>query len=290
AGQQEDITEADATATFNSTDAGREVQDMSTGSDCDTEIQPASAKLLNQQLLELADRYEIQIKRIKCLCKLEKFKIVILCDDSGSMQEPVDGGKTTRWDELRDIVKMVIKIGCIFEPNGVDVYFLNRPNKYTIKHPNEAEQLFDVPPSGFTPLVRSLRQIFQLPEAQKNSSKKLLIFIATDGYPTDDEGTSNFEEFENVMRNERQSETTHVSFLICTDEPESVDYLAHFDRTMKNVDVTDDFKTEKATICRHQGANFKFSKGDYIVKALVGAIDQEIDELNEPKPENQNRS
>ncbi|CAF2904807.1 unnamed protein product [Rotaria sp. Silwood2] len=198
------------------------------------------------------------------------------------MMDTVDGTSKTRWDERREIVKIIIAIGCIFDTNGVDVHFLNRRDNHTIKDQTQADQLFTVYPRGYTPLVSALKRIFQLSVAQGKSDKKLLLFIATDGCPTDEEGVPNSVEFEDIMRNKRQWKYTYVSFLLCTDDPECVDYLSRFDRTMMNVDVTDDFKTEREKIRRYQGANFSFSKGDYIVKALVGAIDKEIDIINEP--------
>ncbi|CAF3922942.1 unnamed protein product, partial [Rotaria sp. Silwood1] len=76
-----------------------------------------------------------------------------------------------------------------------------------------------------------------------------------------------------LMNEERRIETTHVMFLICTDDPTCVDYLNEWKRIMKNVDVTDDYKTEREKIQKSHGLNMPFSIGDYIVKALVGAID-----------------
>ena len=51
---------------------------------------------------------------------------------------------------------------------------------------------------------------------------------------------------------------------------------------MKNVDVTDDFNTERNEVRKYHGANYPFSIGDYVVKAVVGAIDPKMDTLNEP--------
>jgi hypothetical protein len=42
---------------------------------------------------------------------------------------------------------------------------------------------------------------------------------------------------------------------------------------MHNLDVIDDYRSERAEIQRVRGANFPFSFGDYIVKALLGSID-----------------
>lgn len=74
------------------------------------------------------------------------------------------------------------------------------------------------------------------------------------------------------MRNER-TPTTHVTFLACTDEPEALDYLNNWDKTMDNVDVVDDYRSELAQIREKRGPNVKFSFGDYLIKALIGSID-----------------
>ena len=42
---------------------------------------------------------------------------------------------------------------------------------------------------------------------------------------------------------------------------------------MPNLDVMDDYRSERAEIQRTRGANFPFSFGDYIVKSLLGSID-----------------
>jgi hypothetical protein len=83
------------------------------------------------------------------------------------------------------------------------------------------------------------------------------------------------------MREKRRMETTYVSFLLCTDDQACVASFNEWDRTMLNVDVTDDFDTEREKIRRCRGRDYPFSRGDYVVKALVGAIDPEIDALDE---------
>ena len=214
---------------------------------------------------------------------LQDFEIVIVCDDSGSMLTKVDGTQRTRWDELCEIVKIVLKIGVMFDSNGVDIYFLNRDPFTNVKDPHTVDQVFQILPRGYTPLVPVLNQVFTSKLAARGRDKKLLVFVATDGRPTDKDGNVNIGELEQIMRYTRQVETTYVSFLLCTDEPSCVDYLNEWDQTMPNVDVTDDFHTEREKVLRYaKNPNQRFSRGDYVVKALVGAIDPEIDALGEP--------
>lgn len=230
----------------------------------------------------IAREYEIRPDMLDRLRVLRDFEIVIVCDDSGSMKTTVDGTQRTRWDELCHIVKIILKIAVIFDTNGVDIYFLNEERSFNVKNPAEVEHLFSKRPGGFTPLVSVLSRIFQLPPSLRGHDKKLLVFVATDGMPTDDKGNENIPELDNLMRQTRRAETTFVSFLICTDDPIYVNYLNGWDRTMKNVDVTDDFNTERNEVRKYHGANYPFSIGDYVVKAVLGAIDFKMDALNEP--------
>ena len=48
----------------------------------------------------------------------------------------------------------------------------------------------------------------------------------------------------------------------------SVSYLSNWDKSMPNLDVIDDYQSERGEIQRVRGANFPFSFGDYIVKSL----------------------
>ena len=66
---------------------------------------------------------------------------------------------------------------------------------------------------------------------------------------------------------------------------DAMSYLNNWDRTIPRLDVVDDFRNERAQIVRAQGQHFRFSFGDYIVKSLVGSIDQQLDKLDE-KPNN----
>jgi hypothetical protein len=59
-----------------------------------------------------------------------------------------------------------------------------------------------------------------------------------------------------------------------------VAYLNDVDRDVPNVDVSDDFSSEKKEILRAQGSNFHFTYGDYVVKALLGSVDPYFDQLD----------
>ncbi|CAF1463288.1 unnamed protein product, partial [Didymodactylos carnosus] len=136
-------------------------------------------------------------------------------------------------------------------------------------------------PQGMTPIAPALRNILRTKGSQAHAGKKLLIFIATDGAPTNDQGQVDIQSLEYVIRKERNPQTTYISFLACTDDNDSVAYLSTWDKQMQNVDVIDDYQTEKQEVQRQRGYQFPFSYGDYIVKALLGAIDPYFDALDE---------
>jgi len=233
-----------------------------------------------QKLNQLIQRYEISPVFAAKLRVLQNCEIVLLCDDSGSMNTPLANTSQIRWDELRQLASIVVDISVLFDSNGIDINFLNRRPLMNITDANQLNEVFQQRPAGLTPLVNALRGILRA-KGQQPPGKKLLIFIATDGAPTDDNGNVNIQQLEQVLRYERNAQTTFVTFLACTDDNQSVEYLANWDKQMQSVDVIDDYRTEKAEIQRTRGGNFPFSYGDYIVKALVGTIDPTMDVMDE---------
>lgn len=119
-----------------------------------------------------------------------------------------------------------------------------------------------------------LSKIFDSKYARPNGDKKLLVLIATDGEPTDADGNPNINELEHLMDKKRLLDITYVSFLLCSDDLESVAYLHDWDKRMKHVDVVDDYCTERQNIRRCQNRNdYPFPFGDYTVKVLLGSVE-----------------
>ncbi|CAF2080035.1 unnamed protein product [Rotaria magnacalcarata] len=143
---------------------------------------------IDDRLREITLKYEIRQELGEHLRGLEDYEIIVVCDDSGSMKTTVDGTNRTRWDELCEIVKIILEIGVVFDSSGVDLFFLNRRSFSNVKDPEQVNQIFSNQPRGYTPLVSALQNIFQLPATRRGYDKKVLIFIGTDGAPTADNG------------------------------------------------------------------------------------------------------
>ena len=65
-----------------------------------------------------------------------------------------------------------------------------------------------------------------------------------------------------------------------------MEYLNNWDRQIKNLDVVDDYESEKKEIYskkRSKKDRVAFSYGDYIVKIILGSFVREIDEIDEEK-------
>ncbi|CAF3328109.1 unnamed protein product [Rotaria sp. Silwood2] len=161
----------------------------------------------NNRLQAIAQQYEISDTLVQRLNILQQFEVVILCDDSNSMNTPVNGTAGTCWNELHAIVKIVVDISTVFDSNGVDVHFLNWPPKLNVTDSQQIVESFAQRPQGLTTLTPTLRRIFQTGASKPNNSKRLLlvVFVATNGAPTDNHGNVDIQSLENLMRNERQA-------------------------------------------------------------------------------------
>lgn len=87
---------------------------------------------------------------------------------------------------------------------------MNRTTLHGVTHLDKIEEMFNESPSGYTPLVPILNEVFQLRAARPGRDEKLLVFIATDGAHTDDYDDLVISELEDLMKNKINSQTTLV--------------------------------------------------------------------------------
>jgi len=226
---------------------------------------------------------------------LEGFEIVLILDDSSSMRTPViDHNQEnispfdrlpTRWDELKQVVSIIVDLAATLDPDGVDIYFLNRPPLLHVTDSSQLNETFSRSPQGPTPISPVLSYVLNLRRSQVHD-RKLLILIATDGVPTDANGQDDLPGLEKVLRYERYPsiERIFVTFIACTNDLQTVAYLNNFfDKKIPYIDVLDDYRSERAEVLAVQGKNFPFSYGDYVAKLLMGSVDQWFDKLDEKK-------
>lgn len=241
------------------------------------------------KLQKILDVFEITIAEANDLVVLSDYEIVIIADDSGSMSLSSGGPRTlgvpsaTRWDELRQTCQLMVDLGNCFDASGLDVYFLNRPamkNVTSSKEPRFVEA-FDKPPAGTTPLTECLGNVAKDLAAQGNE-KPVLLFILTDGEPNG--GVAMFvNTVQGIVTKRTCSRTIKLQIMACTDEEDAVGWLGELDVKFKEVDVTDDYASEKAEVLR-AGRTPKFTRGDWLIKAMLGPISAKFDAWDEKAP------
>ena len=190
---------------------------------------------------------------------------------------PIDSGHKTRWGELKEVVKICIKIATIFDTDGIDIHFLNRNCLKNVKSYEEAKHYLNIIPCGRTPLTKCTRDLLDI---HRDNPKEVLLVIATDGVPTDNYGYPNLENFKQVIRNKNHNKF-YVSFLACSDQELDIGYLNTLDVEIPNVDVLDDYISERKEVLDAQGSDFHYTFGDHVARLLLGPLFPEIDALDE---------
>jgi len=219
---------------------------------------------------QLVKQHELKPETAKQLYTvLTSCEIVLLCDDSGSMQstivEPISQKSTTRWMELKRLAAVVIEYVTAVVPEGLDLYFLNRGIVKGVKSVSGLQDVFSEPPTGGTPLNGCLQKIYA-DKAYVSGDRQLLIVVVTDGVPSD--GTK--EQLHQTIR--AKSGNTHISFAECTDRPEDMEWLDEIDKSIPKFDNTDDYREELDKVRRLKGATFKFDFNDYVIKILLATF------------------
>ena len=76
-------------------------------------------------------------------------------------------------------------------------------------------------------------------------------------------GKSDIKGFKSSLQ--AKSKSVFVNIITCTDDEDSVSYLNRWDRELKNLDVIDDYNSERKEIRKKNGSKYRFSYGDYVV-------------------------
>ncbi|CAF0971105.1 unnamed protein product [Rotaria sordida] len=243
---------------------------------------------------DIIHKYNINYDFAFRLRALEGFEIVMIIDDSSSMRTPIINYDheyissfnqlPTRWDELKHIVSIIVDLAATLDPDGIDIYFLNRQPLLHVIDSSQLHETFSHLPTGPTPMTHVLNYVLNLKRSHVND-RKLLILIATDGLPTDDNGQNDLNSLEKVLLYERYPsiDRMYVTFIACTNDVQIMASLNNFDKNIPYVDVLDDYQSERIEILNVQGKHFPFSYGDYVVKILLGSIDSWFDYLDEKK-------
>lgn len=233
---------------------------------------------------EICETFKYKLKQ------LEKFEIIIVIDDSGSMTypagsvniqnkgNPYSNSIPSRWDEAKRTSSVIIDIASVMDNNGVDIHFLNRTSLFGITSSDQLELTFSIKPSGFTPIVPVLKKIYSKPIKRGKNSR--LVILITDGQPTGDDGKVDIISFKNCLLSDRLP-TDYVNIIACTNDDNVMSYLNNWDDEIPRLDVIDNYGSEYKEVIRAQGKNFQFSYGDYVVKSMLGSVDTWFDHLDE---------
>lgn len=235
------------------------------------------------RLGKLAVQYELSGGAVCKLRMLEEYDIVIIADDSGSMTQrahPVPKNDPlamvpSRWNELCQRVMDILQFSTALDKDGIDIYFLNRGVARNITTPEDAKRLFETPPGGSTPLLDTYRLVLR-DKSTSNKETKTLILIATDGEPNRKEAFIRF------IEGRDSPHLWPTSFMACTDDEEEIEWLNQLKKAAY-IDVLDDYKSEKKEVLAAQNDLIRFTKGDYIVKHLLGAIDPTYGNLDKKR-------
>jgi hypothetical protein len=235
---------------------------------------------------EILNRYDITGIYAQHLNRLLGFKLVIICDDSTSMREKLGNGKT-KWDELRQCVEIILDVASAYNVES-DVLFLNRPGFRNVKQIGQLSEQFACEPYGQTPLTKSFNIALENNKSEL-TERKLLVIVLTDGTPTSNTNSDPkmaIKEFKSALEARSPIDRIFVTLVACTDDEYALRYLNNWDREIRNLDVVDDYESERKEIYAKKDSkkrNVAFTYGDYIAKILLGSFVKEIDCADEKK-------
>ena len=186
------------------------------GAECAPSAPPLEPPAVNAgayrmaKLTALATSLHLSNAMVNHMRTIEGFKVVLVADDSGSMNQrlpdefqgdDVYAPDQSRWAALKRYLRVYVQLATALAPAGCDVYFLNRPGLLGVTSEDQLEPaLVAAPRSGApTPLARTMHRVFS-DNAAIMAETKLLVIVCTDGLPTGDSAQVDREGFAACLR------------------------------------------------------------------------------------------
>ncbi|KAK7455840.1 hypothetical protein VKT23_010876 [Stygiomarasmius scandens] len=239
---------------------------------------------VNDSQIKFSKEYEILVQPSAFLYSFASFPmpaptrkmdVVLLVDDSDSMADSL-------WSQARDALAAVAEASPQHDTDGVDLYFLNNTQIYqkNIKTQDEVVQLFNkVIPDGATPIGKRLQQLLDeyIPQVEQQLSnlKPVNIIVITDGEPTDNVESVIVNASRQLSQAAVPERMLGIQFVQIGNDSDATKFLQHLDNQLKREhQITDMVDTTP------YDSSKPFEK-DTLVKILWGAIDKEVDVINE---------
>lgn len=221
---------------------------------------------------------DLSMEEIRKLVKLREYDIVVLIDDSWSME-----GR--RWKETSTALRSLVRIITEIDSNGIDLHFLNSEKQLrNVKNPKTIIETFDqIIPIGLTPtgerldsLLEAYMKSYREGIVNNELTKKVNFIVITDGAPTDpsrleDAIVTCARELEALNAENRQ---IGIQFFQVGDDKEALYALEELDNALEEkYRIRDMVDTVNYRAIRNDGG----LTGSGIVKVLLGAISDRED-------------
>ncbi|MCW7554765.1 hypothetical protein NX722_19510 [Endozoicomonas gorgoniicola] len=251
-------------------------------------------------VLGAASLLEIPVGITSKFSKLREYHLDLIIDDSGSMGEPDTGLsyeesgtiQLTRMDELKFRLRAIIPLLAAVSAQGITIRCLNAaetqsiPGDMKVRDKEAALRDFvdSIRPSYGTPLNGALRDSFDQARLQQ---RQTVAYIFTDGEPSDyaDEvyGIEGFIQLVKRIRREARADFFPIGLMPCTNKKSCIKWMNKLDsdNSLGRIQVVDDYFSERKEVYNHHGGLIPYTLGLYLSAALLGPIDQTLDNLDE---------
>ncbi len=178
----------------------------------------------------------------------------------------------TRWGELRQTLeKLVHMLLVVDHADGFMLKFLNDPGWYQINSAEALEQCFKPQARGLTPLMANLQLLAGGFTQGTFPEGDTIVVVMTDGTPSD----STLPQIQQMLQG--RAKDVYMTFLMCTEDDETVAAYNQCVDPIWGCDITDDYKSEKKEV---EAAGNKLSYHKWLAKAVLGGKMPKYDKMD----------
>ncbi|CAK9785261.1 hypothetical protein CC85DRAFT_285346 [Cutaneotrichosporon oleaginosum] len=249
----------------------------------------------------IENEFQLRTARALDLVQIALFDVVLLIDDSGSMNDRAvgnDRSQGTRIDELKRLLDRVAFASSLLDTDGFAMRFLNAKDAPSnVRDAQQARKIVDhltfkyMTPLGSSLQDKVLRPLVVKPAQSGSLKKPVYVIVITDGEPNNQRekdlvGSSIMEARNALSRTRYGADALSLQFAQVGDDVTALAWLQGLDKHPQIGDLIDQtagYVHEAAEYNAATGGTSAepFTQAFWTLKILLGGIDSEYDSKDE---------
>ncbi|SCA62406.1 hypothetical protein SCG7109_AA_00220 [Chlamydiales bacterium SCGC AG-110-M15] len=224
------------------------------------------------QMLGISPRYHNNLK------DLWNYKIIALVDDFSFVERNINPSLDPSWSEIQEALILLLYLTHGLDETGLDIHLSSSNRTREMREESQLEGLFNDKGDKGLSLFPSIGSLLE--QCERNEEPIILV-IFTNRIPClSEKKVPAGQAFNEYMKDREENldllKKLAFNFVVYSEDPNVLSYYRNLHGQFRGMNMREKYLCEKDEVERIFSGNRSLSKGDWLVKILLGGINRHI--------------